>query len=382
MLGVRIAGAGVAGLTLALALRQAGIANVELYSTSQQRDAEQYPEQGPEQGPEQDPGLILPPNATRILSALGLGHALSTNSIEPTLMAERAWRSGYLLTQRPLGEFAQQRYGAPHVVIAEPTLEHILRERLHGYGLPVLTTPIPSGGGTHILVGCDGPESRVRRSMGYPSATGAADYAIWRARISTADAPAGLGAKTITTWLGPQQIFRHWPGCKPETIELQAICPVTVADIHVAFRDWNPILRTAIQRSREHRIQALAASPPISDWYRNNQVLLGAACHPLHPYLQQDTALAMEDAWVLARMLDRWEEETATALRDYERYRKVRIQRVRAATKSHWEQAILPPGAKAQTRNLKISLLNRFLPEMAMQQLDWLYGYDCVAGFD
>lgn len=364
MLPVRIAGTGIAGLTLALALRRAGLDNVELFAP------------GPQAA--KDPGLILPPNATRILNALGLGESLEAHSVEPTLMAERAWHSGYLLTQRPLGNFARQRYGAPHVVIGEAALEEMLHSQLSAYG------PAGTGAaaGEALLVGCDGAASIVRDALGYPRALENSTLSAWRGRINPAEVPAGIDARTITTWIGPGQIFRHWPSPEHGGVELLAILPKASTSLSHAFQNWHPAVRLLLQHSQAMHSQPIAESPPISQWYHANQVLLGDACHLVHPYLQQSAALAMEDAWVLTRMLDRWEEESTTAFRDYERYRKVRINRVRAEAQSRWEEATLGRGPSAQRRNLRISLTNRFLPEMAMHQLDWLYGYDCISGFD
>ena len=31
--------------------------------------------------------------------------------------------------------------------------------------------------------------------------------------------------------------------------------------------------------------------------------------------------------------------------------------------------------------HLGTALSTRFLPEIAMQKLDWVYGYDCIKGF-
>ena len=47
-----------------------------------------------------------------------------------------------------------------------------------------------------------------------------------------------------------------------------------------------------------------------------------------------------------------------------------------------WRPSLAEPaGLAAWQRNLNWSLTSRFLPEIAMQRTDWLYGYDSIKGF-
>jgi hypothetical protein len=66
---------------------------------------------------------------------------------------------------------------------------------------------------------------------------------------------------------------------------------------------------------------------------------------------------------------------------EFERFRRPRARRLR-------EHALAELGALAAVergvvwrRNLKWAFGSRFLPELEMQRLDWLYGYDCIKGF-
>jgi 6-hydroxynicotinate 3-monooxygenase len=53
-------------------------------------------------------------------------------------------------------------------------------------------------------------------------------------------------------------------------------------------------------------------------------VLLGDACHPMKPHMGQGAAMAIEDAAILARVLDRHAGDYAAAFAVYERARKDR----------------------------------------------------------
>ena len=97
---VLIAGGGIGGITALLALRQRGI-EAELFE-----QAAAFGQVGA--------GLQVSGNATRILRALGLGEALARVAYYPQGRDYRAWDSGDRLYYTPLGERAEQRFGAPY----------------------------------------------------------------------------------------------------------------------------------------------------------------------------------------------------------------------------------------------------------------------------
>ncbi|MFM8353893.1 MAG: FAD-dependent monooxygenase [Gammaproteobacteria bacterium] len=126
---------------------------------------------------------------------------------------------------------------------------------------------------------------------------------------------------------------------------------------------------------------ALHDHPPLPAWHSGRVALLGDACHPMLPYLAQGAAMAIEDAWVLARMLDQWDEDPVAALGEYSRYRQPRATRVQAASREQGTEFHRTDRWQILKRNLTLGFGSRYLPELAMQRFDWLHGYDCVKGF-
>ena len=84
---------------------------------------------------------------------------------------------------------------------------------------------------------------------------------------------------------------------------------------------------------------------------------------------------------MLSRMMERWDDEPHQGFADYERYRKPRARRLRAFATHQFALHTLKDPAARWRRNLSLSLTSRFLPEITMRKLDWLYGYDCIRGF-
>ncbi len=98
-LSIAVAGAGIGGLTAALALARQGHA----VTLVERRTG--FSEVGA--------GLQLSPNASRILIGLGLAAALRRVVTEPERVVVRRIASGRQIGAVALGPFAQQRYQAP-----------------------------------------------------------------------------------------------------------------------------------------------------------------------------------------------------------------------------------------------------------------------------
>src|SRR6476661_1515646 len=113
-LRIAIVGGGVGGLTLALALRQRGIA------------ADVY-EQAPELT-EIGAAVALSANSTRELERLGLLDQLTAVSTEPTELIYRGWRDDRRIAAFPVkNDLAyRKRFGAPYFGVHRADLQRIL----------------------------------------------------------------------------------------------------------------------------------------------------------------------------------------------------------------------------------------------------------------
>ena len=100
---VMLIGAGIGGLTCALAMQRAGIA-VRVY------------EQAPELG-EVGAGLTLSPNGSKALIGLGLESELAELADPPSYQAVHHYQTGRVLVRIQRGDLPLKKYGAPYYQI-------------------------------------------------------------------------------------------------------------------------------------------------------------------------------------------------------------------------------------------------------------------------
>ena len=188
---ILISGAGIGGLTAALALLRRG---------HRVRVLEQAQALG-----EVGAGLQLSANATRVLATLGVADALRAVAAEPEGKEIRLWRTGQSWKLFDLGQGSIARYGHPYYMIWRPDLHRVLADavrtidpdairlnaRCVGFeqdddGVRALLADAAPVDGA-ALIGADGVHSAVRRQLfGDGDGDGEAHYAgciAWRGVI-------------------------------------------------------------------------------------------------------------------------------------------------------------------------------------------------------
>jgi salicylate hydroxylase len=351
-LHVLIAGAGMGGLTTALALQHAGI-RVSVY------------EQAPVLG-EVGAGLTLASNATRILQHLGLGVVRETLAVIPARGAVKHYRTGKTLVDIPRGTTQVERFGAPYCQIHRYDLHQALvaavlsadRNCLHlgctledfGQDAQVVTALFSNGQTARgdLLVGCDGIRSTVRaRLFGTedPRFTG---YVAWRGLVPMERLSASLVAPDSAVWIGPGHFLTRYKIRRGELLNYVAIARTnswveegwsvrsTVDTLLAEFRDFEPAARSILMATPPDQCfkWGIFDRDPLPVWSTGRVTLLGDAAHPTTPFLGQGAAMALEDGMVLARTIAA-SRSVAEALARYEKARVARANGVLVASREN-----------------------------------------------
>jgi salicylate hydroxylase len=386
-----VVGAGIGGLTAALALRAAGL-DVAVYE-----QADGLREVGA--------GIQLAPNATRLLHRLGLAAPLARVGVKPEAIEHKRWQDGRILLRQPLGETCERTFGAPYYHLYRPDLLAVLAEALPAgvvrLGHRCVAVAQDAGGVTlafdngvdaraPVVIGADGIHSTVRALLLGPESPRFSGSIAYRGLVP-AERLQRLGLPRYSNgWLGPERHFVHYyVGAGGRLMNFVAIVPARdwrveswsatgeVADALVEFDGWHPTVRTIIGAAdRTHR-WALYDREPLETWSVGRVTLLGDAAHAMLPFMAQGACQAVEDAAVLARCLGGVRPEAVpAALGQYEAIRKPRVWEVQRAS---WRNATtyhLPDGESQRERDAAWAASAARGP---YSERGWLFAYDAEA---
>jgi 2-polyprenyl-6-methoxyphenol hydroxylase-like FAD-dependent oxidoreductase len=325
---ILIAGAGIGGLTTAIALRRAGC-DVEVF----ERARELRPVGA---------GIVLAMNALVGLRSLGV--------YEPVSSAGVPIRSAAILTARgrALGvtDFAPlaKDFGVAAIAYHRAELHQALLAEAGDVvrlGAQV-TTFDQDGDGVRVtlsdgrvvsgdaLVGADGLNSNVRRKLLGEEPPRYSGYTSWRAIAPSS----GLLEEGVTTesWgagrrfgmvgLGGGRVYWFAVDDAPEGGKDQGGARQHLLRL---FEGWHDPIRSLLEATPEESILRtdIQDRDPVRVWGEGRVTLLGDAAHPMTPNMGQGACQAVEDAVVLADEVARAEKLEAS-FRRYEARRQGR----------------------------------------------------------
>jgi salicylate hydroxylase len=381
---VVIVGAGVGGLTLALLLRQRGIAAEVLEQSTELREV--------------GAAVSLAANATRVMEHLGLGEALARVSTEPTALIHRDGRDGHQIAVTPGPWWYRDTFGAPFYGLHRAALQCVLADAL---------------GPAHLHLGCRvesleerRQEMRVRCSSGAVFEAGlvvGADgvHSLVRQWVTGGDEPVYSGTSgfrglvpadllprlpdpgALQFWIGPGAHLLHYPIDGGRLINFLAVidtprrwtAPAWMEaapdGAHLeAFAGWHPAVTEMLSAVPQSPRWGLFARRPLARWSRGLAVLLGDAAHAMLPHHGQGANQTIEDAAVLAAELD-GADDIPAALCRYAGRRQARTRKIQLMSWAASSALHLPDGLAAQRRDAYLARVP--------QHLAWIHGHDALA---
>jgi len=393
-----VAGAGIAGLSVALAFASRG-REVQIF------------ERAAELG-EVGAGLQLSPNATRILDRLGVLPDLLPAAVRPDAVVLRDAGSLAELSRVPLGEAAERRWKAPYLALHRADLQQALAARVAAerrielatgadvrdaaFDAGCVSVSVEGGGRSRavagrLLVGADGVWSTLRGLCGAAPQSRFSGEVAWRRTVG-AGSPGGraldlLGAASVVTaFLSPGLHIVVYPLRRGTVFNLAAF--TAGGDLP---RTWaaraDPLLLGRAMSRTAPLLAGLAADA--SEWTAwpihtvdpeqpftaaAGLALIGDAAHAMTPFAAQGAAMAIEDADTLAAHVAARPGDFGAALATWEAERRPRIRRVArrgALNRLAWHAS----GPVALARNLFLKLRS---PQQLAADLDWLYGWQAA----
>ncbi|WP_410218679.1 FAD-dependent oxidoreductase [Paracoccus sp. (in: a-proteobacteria)] len=363
---VVVVGAGIGGLTAALALARRGAQVTVL-----------------ERAPaltEVGAGLQLSANAFRVLDALGLTDALAAHSLRNRAVHLRNATGDTVLRM----DLIAHRPNALFLLIHRARVIDILASAAKAAGVTLsLGQEVGDLPQADLLIGADGLHSQVRRALNGREVPFFTGQTAWRAII---DDP-GPAVPEAQVHMGPGRHLVSYPlahGLRnivavEERRDWQDegwAHPGDPDQLRAAFAGFGGTVPEWLSRVRHVHLWGLFRHQVAATWQDGRRVILGDAAHPTLPFLAQGAGMAVEDAWVLASCLDA-EADQARALVRYQQLRQPRCQRIVETANANARNYHLS-GPKRAAAHAILRLSGRLAPSLMPGRFDWLYDFDPV----
>lgn len=382
---VYIAGAGIAGLTLALALAKFGLQVVVLERN------EAISEFGA--------GLQITPNARKVLDNLGLGEAIAQKSFAPQGIDIFPNDRDEPLQTLALGSTIAERFGAPYAVMHRADLVELLHAAARRFAnidvvLGISDIAVTTEGGLTVtasepdgktrraqpfaFVGADGVRSVTRTQvLGGPEARYTGKVA-WRALVAPERLESSVRLDRTSLLLGSDVHMVIYPLPHRNAVNLALFTQEAENDLAV-LNERAPRIRAKGNRRLAAILGAVGdgwtpwvlSTVALDAWHKGPVGLIGDAAHAMLPFQAQGAAMAIEDAAVLAPLLAAAPNPDHAFTRFFA-LRHQRVRRVQEVSRSNGR--IFHMGFPFSLARDAIIRLEG--PRGHFTRLDWLYGYD------
>lgn len=328
---IDIIGAGIGGLTTAIALQQKGI-NVRLF--------EQTKEIKPVGA-----GIMLANNAMQVYEKLGIRKEIEKcgNPVSSMHITNAQLKSISTVDLK----YFEIKNNVQNIAIHRGKLQQILVDKLNSdtlyLGSELVKIQKTDSGYTstfknsatvnsEIVLGADGLNSTVRNCLFSTNKIrtayqicwrGVTDYSLPHQYKNELNEAWGKGDRFGFVQIAPDKVY--WYALKSfrhDHLEY------SVDRLNDYFEPYHGIIRDIIGKTPKNSIYTSLISDlkPIHDWYQGNVCLVGDAAHATTPNMGQGACQAIEDAYVLSECLGKFDLKKAFA--EYQRLRMPKAHRI------------------------------------------------------
>lgn len=340
---IDIIGAGIGGLSTAIALRRKGI------QTNIYEQAEKIRPVGA--------GIILANNAMQVYEKLGLKKKIESKG--NPISAMKITNSKLVPMSAVYLESFEKKYKAKNIAIHRGDLQQLLLNQLDestiylnhrlthvtrcesGYKLEFESNDPKI---SSMLLAADGLNSKIRTQL-FPKSTirnanqicwrGITDYNLSEAYKHELNEAWGQGDRFGFVQIAPSKVYWY-------ALKSTAEACYSKDQLNEYFKDYHPIINEIIKSTTTDSIHTavIADLKPIMQWYDKQVCLIGDAAHATTPNMGQGACQAIEDAYILAECLEKYGEPEAFKL-----YQKIRIEKAHQVVKTsraigklaHWK---------------------------------------------
>jgi salicylate hydroxylase len=383
-LPIIVAGAGIGGLSAALALAKKG---------HQVKILERAPGVG-----EIGYGIQIAPNGYAMLKNLGVTDALEPHSFFPNALVMADAISGKEITRIDLGKRFRERYKYPYFVIHRRDLHGVLYEACRAQPTvsmesepkevvrfeqdPGKVTVFCADGSSYegrALIGAEGVRSPTRTQVVNDGPQRVTGHVVYRGLVPIEQVIDKTYLDSMVVHVGHNMHLVQYR-LRGGTV-MNNVCTFEspgfrrgekdfggTDELFSAFEQASPKVREMLQYISLERKWILQDRDPVTNWTDGRATLLGDAAHVTLQYLAQGAIMSMEDALVLAHEVDQHGDDVETAFQSYQSQRLNRTARVVLMARLFGEICHAGSGARL--------LRNEMLEGRDLDnpwEVDWLY---------
>lgn len=333
---VDIIGAGIGGLTTAIALEQKGIKTRIFEQTEQIRPV--------------GAGIILANNAMQVYEKLGLRKIIEQNG-NPISSMNITKSNLKPLTKIDLSYF-EQKHKTKNIAIHRGTLQQILIKELKSTPINLnhkLTSIAENTNGYYLkfdngeqiqsstVLGADGLNSIVRQHLFPNNSIRNTNQICWRG-ITEYKLPIKFRNELNEAWgkterFGFVQIAKnkvYWYALKSFKKSKNEF---SINDLEHYFSKYNSVIKEVLKTTKKEQINTAEISDlkPTNIWYKENVCLIGDSAHATTPNMGQGACQAIEDAFVLSECIDKYGITKA-----FSEYQKLRLPKAHQIVNASW----------------------------------------------
>ena len=335
-----IIGAGIGGLTTALAFEKKGI-EYHIFEKAPSLN-------------EVGAGIWLAPNALQVLDSLGILDEIQSNgnSIDRITIGKQ--------NLEPLSDnqqdSVQKKFGFTTVAIHRAKLQKILFDKIPKEKITLnkgfsFFKELNSGKievffdddfsiETDFLIGADGINSKVRKQLFPKSSTRFTGQTCWRG-VADITLDAEYNHRGFELWgnqirFGISRIAKdkvYWFAVVLAAQNSKEDVSLVKKNLIERFSDFHPLITKLISATSLNKIlkNDINDLKPLDKWYKNNICLIGDAGHATTPNMGQGGAQAIEDAYYLSNVI-----QGETNGNSFELFQQKREKKVNAIVQQSW----------------------------------------------